>query len=122
MSRHDTNQGEWDGCHNNRRQGEVPKLPDYQYVDEHECRAEGDAHVAEGLVGDSPLTSPLEAGSIGGLGWPKVVTARPLHAIRGGVVVQEVLDREHPIDGGSEASGNVANHILNSAQILVKDG
>ena len=122
VSRNDAQQGQGNRRHNDQGNTEVAKLPDHQDVDEHQGHGEGRAHVAEGLVGDGPLASPLPGGvAVVGRGLGPVTQRR--HAIGSLVafLVQNILDLQHAIDGRGQFPSHIRHHILDRAQVLAVD-
>ena len=129
MHGNDTQQGQGDGRHDERGNAEVAEFPDHQNVDQHQGRTKGHAHVAEGLVGDRPFTSPLEPGAgIGGRRPCPVGAFRQFHAIGGHVgfpilpALEQVFHLHHAVHGRRQTAAHVGDHVFHGAQILVEHG
>ena len=120
----DPEQCQWYRRHDDGRDTEILELDDDEKIYQCECNHEGGAHIAESLVGDSPLSCPLERrfGVVRGRAHPLDVIQQVL-AIRSdiGPLFEDILNLHHAVNRRSESSADIGDNIFDSAQVLVID-
>jgi len=120
VSRNDSEQGQRDRRHDDRRDDEVAELPDDQHVDREQRNRVGHPHVPEGLEGHGPLAAPLEPGVAVGCR-RSGVGPRQDDVVRGPVALQQTVHVHLGVDGCGKTAPGVADHVLHRPQVLVED-
>ncbi len=111
MARHHPDQGERDGRHDDERHQIGAELGHHQQVDEDHPHSVGNAHVAEGLVGDLPLPVPQQRHL------PQFI--RLLHVI---LVQRDVgSGGKHAVEGAVGMAPHVGHHHHHGPHVLVHD-
>ncbi len=111
MARHHPDEGERNGGHDDERHQIGAELGHHQQVDEDHPHPVGNAHVAEGLVGDLPLPVPQQCHL------PQLVGL--LHVILGQVDIG--TGGKHAVERTVGMAAHVGHHHHHGLHVLVHD-
>ncbi len=96
------------------------ELRHHQQIDQHDPGGIGQAHVAEGLIGDLPFAVPLDGVTLGGhrLSDEALLHGLPLEA----GITQLTNQIEHAVQRAVEGAGLIGGDVDDRCKILVVDG
>ena len=120
MARDNADQSQWNGRHYDARQPEVAKFHHHQHVNQDQSRTEGEPHIAEGFICNSPFTGPFET-RFEVIVWWTNDAAGKCDAVWCFVIFQQLRNFNHAIDRRAQPAGNFASDIFDRAQVLVKN-
>ena len=119
VPRHDADDGQRNRRHDDQRGQIRAKMGNYQEVDEHQPHAVGNAHVAEGLIGDLPFAIPFQRVVAPGVRGRVDEVFLQCASIGSDDLRDGLTHLEHAVERAVNRTGHVAGDKIHRQQILV---